>query len=195
MLPGGTPSQLGPITSWPDTRRLGVTVGTVPISLLFTDGTHFAVCPPVMLNLSGPPDCSEDMSGPDEVPHPLCIPYFTVVQTSPGVYSCSSTCQVGTFPVPQAYSPPPSTPPILSAIPPSSSTAASAAIALSVSGTGFMGGAIVNWNGFPLSTFLINNNSIAALVPSALLASPQTVSVTVAIPGSVSTPLAFTISQ
>jgi hypothetical protein len=194
MLPGGTTSQLGPPTSWADTRRIGVTLGTVPISLLFTDGTHFAVCPPVMLNLTGPPRCSEDMNASGEVNHPLCIPYFTVVQTAPGVYSCSSTCQVGTFPVPEAYSPPASTPPALSEIAPRSSKAAAAAIALSVSGSGFVGGAVVVWNGSPLSTTLLNNGSVVALVPSALLALPGTANVTVAIPGSVSAPLTFTVS-
>jgi hypothetical protein len=157
MLPGGTTNHLGPITSWADTRRLGVTLGTVPISLLFTDGTNFALCPPVPLNLTGPPRCSEDMN-PGAVPHPLCIPYFTVVQTAPGVYSCSSTCQVGTFPVTQNYSPPSSTPPTLSAITPSSATVAGAPIALSVSGSGFVADAIVEWNGSPLSTSFLNDS-------------------------------------
>jgi len=193
-LPGGTTSQLGPLTSWADTRRLGVTLGTVPISLLFTDGTRFALCPPVMLNLSGPPRCSEDFDAPGEVPHPLCIPYFTAVQTAPGVFSCSSTCQPGTFPAPQAYSPPPSTPPTLTAIFPSSATAAGAAVALSVSGSGFVAGAVVEWNGSPLSTAFFNGGSVVALVPGALLASPGAASVTVAIPGSASAPLTFTVS-
>ena len=194
MLPGGTPSQPGPLTSWADTRRLGVTAGLVPINLIVTDGTHYAVCPTVTMNLSGPPRCSEDYDAPGEVPYPLCIPYFTVVRTAPGVYSCSSTCQPGTFPAPQAYSPPPSAPATLSAITPSSATSAGAAIALSVSGSGFVGGAVVEWNGVPLSTFFINGGSIVALVPSAMLASPGTAVVTAAIPGSVSAPLTFTVS-
>ena len=194
MLPGGTTSQLGPLTSWADTRRIGATTGTAPISLTFTDGTNYAICPPVTLNLSGPPRCSEDNDAPGEVPHPLCIPYFTVVQTAPGVYSCNSTCQVGTFPPPQAYAQPASTPPALSALTPSSVKAAGAAIALSVSGSGFVGGAVVQWNGSPLSTYFFNGGSIVALVPSALLASPGTASVTVAIPGSVSAPRTFSIT-
>ena len=194
MLPGGTTSQLGPLTSWADTRRIGATTGTAPISLIFTDGTNYAICPTVTLNLSGPPRCSEDNDAPGEVPHPLCIPYFTVVQTAPGVYSCSSTCQVGSFPPPQAYTQPASTPPTLSAIGPSSTKSAGSAIALSVSGSGFVGGAVVQWNGTPLSTTFFTGGLIVALVPSALLATPGTASVTVAIPGSVSAPLTFTIS-
>lgn len=194
MLPGGTTSHLGPITSWADTRRLGPTTGIVPISLTVTDGTHYALCPPVPFNLSGPPRCSEDYDAPGEVPNPLCIPYFTVVQTAPGVYSCSSTCQPGTFPAPQAYVPPPSAPPSLSSIAPSSGTAGGVAIALSVGGSGFVGGAVVQWNGAPLSTVFLNGGSIVAMVPSALLAFPGTAGVTVAIPGSVSAPMTFTVS-
>ena len=197
MLPGGTTSQLGPVTSWTDTRRIGPTLGIAPLNLTVTDGTHYAVCPPVLLNLSGPPRCSEDYDAPGEVPHPTCVPYFTVVQTAPGVYSCSSTCQPlasGNYPAPQAYSPPSSTPPTLSAIAPSSVTASGASIALSVSGSGFVGDAVVEWNGSPLTTNFLSGGSIVALVPSALLASPGTASVGVAIPGSVSSPLTFTIS-
>ncbi|NNN06115.1 MAG: hypothetical protein HKL90_09475 [Elusimicrobia bacterium] len=96
--------------------------------------------------------------------------------------------------MPQAYVPPPSTPPTLTAISPSSAAAAGAAIALSVSGSGFVAGAVVQWNGSPLSTFFLNGGAIVALVPSALLASSGTAGVTVAIPGSVSMPLTFTVS-
>ena len=169
MLPGGTTSQLGAVTSWADMRRIGLTTGMGVVSLVVADGTNSALCPPVTLNLSGPPGCDEDFFGdPAYAPHPLCIPYFTVVRTAPGVYSCSSTCQVGTFPPPQAYSPPLSTPPTLSAILPRSA-AAGADIAL-------------------------DGGSVSALVPGALLTSPGTASVTVAIPGSASAPLTFTIT-
>ena len=193
MLPGGTTSQLGPVTSWADTYRIDQVTGLAPISLTFTDGTNFALCPTLTLNLDGPPQCSEDMEA-GAVPHPLCIPYFTVVQTAAGVYSCSSTCQVGTFPPPQSYFPPPSTPPALSAITPSSIKAGGAAIAVSVTGSGFVADSVIVWKGAPLSTSFINSGMIVALVPSALLASPGTSGVAVAIPGSVSAPLTFTVT-
>lgn len=193
MLPGGTPGQPGPLTSWADTRRLGLTTGLAPIDLIVTDGTRYAQCPTVMVNLSGPPRCSEDFDAPGEVPHPLCIPYFTVVRTAPDAYSCSSTCQAGTFPVPQAYSPPASPAPTLTALSPSSA-AAGAAVALSVSGAGFVPGAVVAWNGSPLATQFLDGGSLVALVPRPLLASPGTAGVTVAIPGSVSASRTFTVS-
>lgn len=194
VLPGGTTAQFGPITTWSDTRRIGQTTGLAAIDLTVTDGTDFALCPTVTMNLSGPPGCDEDFPPPSYAPHPLCIPHFTVVRTAPGVFSCSSTCQTGTFPAPQAYTPPASAPPALTALVPSSAKAAGAAVALSVAGSGFVPGAVVDWNGTPLSTEFVNGGLIVALVPGSLLVTPGTADVKAEIPGGVSASLAFTVS-
>ena len=193
VLPGGTLSQLGPMTTWADTRREGQTTGTLHVNANFTDGTHYAVCPEVTINVSGPPQCSED-GEPGAVGHPLCIPYFTAVQTAPGVFSCASTCQPGAYPAPQSYTPAPSSPPTLSALSPASAKAGSGALAVSVSGSGFLGSSVVQWNGAPLSTTFLNGGLLVALVPASLSAAPGTAGVTVTKPGSVSAPMGFTLT-
>jgi hypothetical protein len=134
VLPGGTVNQLGPMTSWADTRREGQTLGLLNVAQVFTDGTHYAVCPALKINVSGPPQCSED-GEPGAIGHPPCIAYFTVVQTAPGVFSCGSTCLPGPMPVAQNYSPPATTPATISSVFPSSGKAGSPALALSVTGT------------------------------------------------------------
>jgi hypothetical protein len=193
MLPGGKPSALGAMTTWVDTRRLGPTTGVVPVNMTVTDGSRFARCPTVGLNLSGPPRCSEDYDAPGEVPQPVCVPYFTIVRTAPGVFSCASACQPGTAPA-AAFYPASSTPPSLSGLSPAARSASSAPLALTVSGSGFNGAAVVQWNGTPLATYFVGTGSLVALVPGSLLGSPGGASVTVAIPGSASSALSFTVT-
>ncbi len=193
MLPGGTPAALGAMTTWVDTRRLGPSTGVVPIGLTVTDGSHFARCPAVGLNLSGPPRCSEDYDAPGEVPRPVCVPYFTIVRTAPGVFSCASTCQPGTAPA-AAYYPAPATAPSLSGLSPAARSASTAPLALAVSGSGFNGGAIVYWNGAPLATYFVGTGSLVALVPGSLLSSPGAASVLVTIPGGTSGSQSFTVT-
>ena len=53
---------------------------------------------------------------------------------------------------------------------------------LQVSGTGFLNGATVLWNGSALSTSYTNTLAVSALVPANLLASPGSASVTVVNP-------------
>lgn len=64
---------------------------------------------------------------------------------------------------------------------------------LTVTGTGFVSGSVVNWNGTPLPTTFINNSRLTATVPGADLATPSTASVTVinSAPGGGSSNVAF----
>jgi hypothetical protein len=54
---------------------------------------------------------------------------------------------------------------------------------LSVSGTGFVSGATVDFNGAPLATTFVNSEHLAALVPAADVATAETAAVTVVNPG------------
>lgn len=195
MLPGGAPGRPGPTTSWTQTRRLGPSTGSVPVLLRATDGSAHALCPTVMLALSGPPRCSEDYDAPGEVPHPLCVIFFTLVKTPSGAYSCSSACRpAASYPPAQSYAPPAAAPPSVSAVSPSSTTTSAAAFALRVSGAGFVGGAVVQWDGVPLATEIVDGGSLVALAPRSVFASAGTYRVTVAIPGAVSAPFSFTVT-
>jgi IPT/TIG domain len=54
---------------------------------------------------------------------------------------------------------------------------------LTVNGTGFVSGAVVNWNGAPLSTQFVSGSQLTAVVPAANVAKPGAASVTVVNPG------------
>jgi hypothetical protein len=68
---------------------------------------------------------------------------------------------------------------------PSSVTPASGTFQLGVNGTAFVPGAVVNWNGVPLSTTFVNRRRLRAVVPAADVtkAATATVSVTNPAPG------------
>jgi hypothetical protein len=54
---------------------------------------------------------------------------------------------------------------------------------LTVNGTGFVTDSVVQWNGAPLATTLVNSSQLQAVVPAANIAKPETASVSVANPG------------
>ena len=70
-------------------------------------------------------------------------------------------------------------PPSLSGISPASASVGSGAFTLTVTGAGFTQGAVIEWNGSPLSTAYASSNQLTAQVPSTLLASAGTATVTV----------------
>jgi hypothetical protein len=87
--------------------------------------------------------------------------------------------------------------PVLSSISPSSATAGSAALTLSLSGSNFVSGAIVNWNGSALPTTFVSSSGLSASVGQSLLANAGTASVNVTNPapgGGTSGSLTFTIT-
>jgi hypothetical protein len=55
---------------------------------------------------------------------------------------------------------------------------------LTVNGTGFVSGAVVNWNGSPLATTYESESQLTAIVPAASIAANGTASVTVSNPES-----------
>jgi hypothetical protein len=98
--------------------------------------------------------------------------------------------QPGTAPVPF----------LLQATPPSA-VPGSDDLTVTLSGTGFVSGATVNWNGVSLSTTFVTQRQIAAIIPASDLATPGTHYLTVINPGTttasnpvlfpVATPIAF----
>jgi len=85
--------------------------------------------------------------------------------------------------------------PTITSLIPASATAGGTGFTMIVNGTGFIGGAIVNWNGAALGTSYVGPNQLQAFVASNLIASPGTVAVTVT-SGSVTTgPVNFTINS
>jgi len=68
-----------------------------------------------------------------------------------------------------------------------------AGFTLTVNGTGFVSGAVVNWNGSALATTFISDSQLTASVPAANIATASTASVTVVnpTPGGGSSNVAF----
>ncbi len=73
--------------------------------------------------------------------------------------------------------------PAISAVSPSSVLAGSAGFTLRVSGSGYVSGSVVNWDGTPLTTSYLNTSQLSVDVPASVIASSKTVSVTVTTPG------------
>jgi phospholipase C len=73
--------------------------------------------------------------------------------------------------------------PFIQPLAPPSAAPGSAAVALMVSGTGFVQGATIEWNGAPLTTTFRSAHSLTATVPATLLAQAGTARVTAVNPG------------
>src|SRR5882672_4202842 len=79
---------------------------------------------------------------------------------------------------------------------PSSAPPGSASFTLTVNGSGFVAGAVVNWNGSALPTTFVNHDQLMATVPDSDLVVAGTASVTVANPGGgVSNAALFTVTR
>jgi len=87
--------------------------------------------------------------------------------------------------------------PVLTSISPSSATAGSAAFTLTATGTGFMNGSSIKWNGTALVTTYVSATQLSAQVPAANISTAGTAAVTVfsTTPGGgTSNAVTFTIS-
>jgi uncharacterized protein (TIGR03437 family) len=98
-----------------------------------------------------------------------------------------ATSNTATFPI--------TTPaPVVTSISPDSVAAGGQAFTLTVTGAGFLSGAVVQWNGAPMMTALIDSSHLTAFVPAAALAGPGVVTIAVTLPSLVSNILALTIT-
>src|ERR1039458_5973278 len=85
--------------------------------------------------------------------------------------------------------------PSISTLSPNSATAGGLAFILTINGSGFLSGSIVQWNGSALSTNYVSGTQLTASVPATQIASQGTASVTVANPGvGTSNGVTFTIN-
>jgi probable HAF family extracellular repeat protein len=84
------------------------------------------------------------------------------------------------------------TQPSITSLNPTSTTVGSPAFTLTVTGTNFIPGATVNWNGTALATAFVSATSLTAAVPASLIATPGTASLAVTTIASASTTIAST---
>ncbi len=84
--------------------------------------------------------------------------------------------------------------PVISSLSPSSAMAGGPAFTLTVNGSGFLSGAVVQWSGSALATSFVNGTQLTAQVPASLIAAPGTATVTVVESGLTSGSATFTIS-
>jgi uncharacterized protein (TIGR03437 family) len=118
---------------------------------------------------------------------------------SPGIYQANILVDTTTTPgapiaIPITYtvSAPPA--PVITSLNPSSATAGGSGFTLTVNGTGFLSGAIVQWNGGGLSTTFVGSTQLTATVPAGLIANAGSASITaVNTGGTPSTAVAFPI--
>jgi len=65
---------------------------------------------------------------------------------------------------------------------PTATAPAGSAFTLTVNGTGFVAGSVVNWNGSALSTAFVNSSQLTASVPASNISQPSTAFITVSSP-------------
>ena len=85
--------------------------------------------------------------------------------------------------VPIQANTPPNPVPFLNPLVPSATSPGGPALAIVVTGTGFVSGSAVEWNGGPLTTTFVSSSQLTATVPAANLAAPTTATITVVSPG------------
>ena len=86
-------------------------------------------------------------------------------------------------------------PPSITSLSPASKDAGGAAFTLTVNGSGFVNGAVVNWNGSTLVTVFVSAMQLTASVSAALIANPGSATVTVVNPdGTTSAGATFAIT-
>ncbi|MGQ9927228.1 MAG: beta strand repeat-containing protein, partial [Chloroflexaceae bacterium] len=88
--------------------------------------------------------------------------------------------------------------PAISTLDPATATAGSAAFTLSVTGSGFVNGAVVRWNGTDRDTTFVSPTELRAAIPASDIAAAGTASLTVVNPapgGGTSAPATFTINN
>jgi hypothetical protein len=84
--------------------------------------------------------------------------------------------------------------PVISAISPSATAAGGPAFALTVNGSGFASGAVVQWNGAALPTTVVNATQLTASVPANLIANFGSAQITVLSSGVLSNSVAIAIT-
>jgi hypothetical protein len=98
---------------------------------------------------------------------------FAVIVTNPG--GSVTAAQFFTLSAPAA--------PIITGVTPTSAIAGGPAFQLTVAGTGFVSGAVLQWNGTSVATTFVSATQLSALISNTLIATAGTANITVQIPG------------
>jgi IPT/TIG domain len=98
---------------------------------------------------------------------------FVIVMANPGGSVTAS--QFFTLNAPSA--------PTVSGVTPASAVAGGSAFQLTVAGSGFVSGAVVQWNGSALATSYVGPTQLSTLVGANLIATPGTANITIQVPG------------
>jgi len=123
--------------------------------------------------------------------------YYTVGQNSGGPRTLTITAGCETFTVQQDGVQASNPAPAITKLQPSGATAGSGAFTLTVNGSGFVNGAVVNFKGNARTTTFVSATQVTAAILASDIASTGTPSVTVTNPtpgGGTSNPLTFTIT-
>ena len=84
-------------------------------------------------------------------------------------------------------------PPAITSLSPGSVIVGGPGFALVVGGSGFLAGAVVQWNGGPLPTTFVSDTQLTASVAAALIAAQGSIGIAVTVPGGISNTLAFNV--
>jgi uncharacterized protein (TIGR03437 family) len=84
-------------------------------------------------------------------------------------------------------------PPAITSLSPGSVIVGGPGFALVVGGSGFLAGAVVQWNGGPLPTTFVSDTQLTASVAAALIAAQGSAGIAVTVPGGISNTLAFNV--
>ncbi|MGH9897039.1 MAG: LamG-like jellyroll fold domain-containing protein, partial [bacterium] len=115
-------------------------------------------------------------------------PYLLFILNGNGVPSVAKIVQVGGPAEPSALT--------LTSLTPSSATAGGPAFTLTTTGTNFVSGSVVRWNGANRTTTFVGATELTAAIPATDIAAAGTAQVTVLNPGgAVSNSLTFTITS
>jgi hypothetical protein len=173
-----------PIPNITSLNPSSVSVGD-PDTVLTVTGSGFGSAPVILVDGNFLPTT---MNSPTELVATIPASYMAV----PGALSIEVISSGG-------LSPPVSLPVLITTLPtitgilPSSALAGSADTSITITGTNFVPGAQVEFDGTPVSTVYNSSTEVTAVIPSSLLGSAGSYPVTVTNSGGTSGPMSFTI--
>jgi hypothetical protein len=87
------------------------------------------------------------------------------------------------YSTPQTMAPQPGVKPTIAALVPNTASSGDPQFMLTVNGSTFSSGAVINWNGVKQTTTRVTAGQLTAMIPAMAVANPATVPVTVTNPG------------
>ena len=146
----------------------------------------------IITTVAGNGSCSYSGDGGPATAAALCVPEALAVDTSGNLF----IADVRNYRIRKVSASPSTTlpAPVISGLSPNSATAGGSAFTLTVNGSGFVNGSVVEWNGLAVATSYISANQLTASITASLIASQGSISVTVLNAGaSASNAVAFNI--